>query len=141
MTEHFKTSSFNVFPTDLNHGNTLFGGKILAEIDCEAAKVARSVIYNTQPFVDAHEGVKRYPSAVTARFEVDFQQPAYQADLVIMEADVVELGRTSMKINVDAYVWNGPDRTNWRKICQAKTVFVCVLDGKPYPHGQTLENK
>lgn len=128
MTEHFKTSSFNVFPSDLNHGNTLFGGKMLAEIDCEAAKVARSVIYNIK---DAH--------TVTARFEVDFQQPAFQGDLVIMEADVMEFGRTSIKIDVDVFVWNGPDRQNWRKICQAKTVFVCVgrFDGKPMPHGKT----
>lgn len=126
-TEHFKTSSFNVFPTDLNHGNTLFGGKILAEMDCEMAKVARSIIHETEA-----------DNVVTARFEVDFIAPAHQGDLVIMEADVYELGKSSMKLKTDVYIWNGSNRENWKKICTATSVFVALKNGKPFPHGKTI---
>lgn len=126
MTTYFSTSSFNVFPNDLNYGNTLFGGKLLAEIDCEAAKVARNIIWGTEA-----------DNVVTASFDrVDFVSSAKQGELVLMEADVYELGRTSMKIKVDCYVKHGPDRTNWRLICSAKTVFVALKEGQPCPHGK-----
>ena len=128
MSEFFSTSSFFVFPNGLNHGNTLFGGKMLAEIDCEAAKVARNVIFDT----DA-------TNAVTACFDrVDFKCPARQGDLVIMEADVVSFGRTSMEIVVRCYVHNGPDRSNWREICTANAIFVAMKDEKPFPHGKSM---
>lgn len=127
-TLYFFTSSFNVFPTDLNHGNTLFGGKILAEIDCEAAKVARAVIHGTAA-----------DNVVTACFEkIDFINPAHQGDLVIMEADVIALGRSSIKIQIDAFVWNGPGKENWKKICSANATFVALKDGKSFPHNKTL---
>ena len=126
--KHFFTSSFNVFPTDLNHGNTLFGGKLLAEIDCEAAKVSRSVIHNTGA-----------DGAVTASFEkIDFLNPACQGDLVVLEADVVSFGKSSMRIQVDCFVWNGPDKSNWVKICTAMSTFVALKDKKPFPHNQTI---
>lgn len=126
-TEHFQASSFNVFPNDLNFGNSLFGGKVMSEIDCEMAKVARSIIWGT----DAN-------NVVTRKMEVDFIAPAHQADWIMMEADVYELGRSSMKIMIDVYIWKGPDRKNWIKICSAKAVFVALKDGAPYPHGKTM---
>lgn len=128
MTKHFQTSSFNVFPNDLNHGNTLFGGKVMSEIDCEAAKVARSVVYGTAA-----------DNVVTKRFEVDFISPGFQGDLIVMEADVVNLGNSSIEIHVDVYRWNGPNKENWKKIGQAQTVFVAMLFGKKYNHGVKLE--
>ena len=127
MTEHFSTSSFYVFPQDLNKGNTLFGGKLLSEIDCEASKVAESVIYNSGA-----------DGAVTAHFDVDFKYMAKQGNLIVMEADVVELGRTSIKINVDCYVKLSPDRNDWILVCSAKTVFVAIKDEKPFPHGKKV---
>lgn len=127
-TQYFMTSSFNVFPTDLNFGNTLFGGKMMAEMDCEAAKVAKAVIWGTAA-----------DNVVTACFDrIDFKAPAKQGDLVMMEADLVSLGKTSMQIRVDSYIWNGPDRENWKLICTATATFVALKDGKPYPHGKGL---
>lgn len=127
MTEHGSTSSFYVFPQDLNYGNTLFGGKLLAEIDCEASKVAKSVIYGTGA-----------DNTVTAHFDVDFKHMAKQGSLIVMFADIVELGRSSMKINVDCFVKIGPDKKDWIPVCSAKTVFVAIKDEKPYPHGKSM---
>ena len=127
-TEHFSTSSFNVFPNDLNFGNTLFGGKLMSEIDCEASKVAKSIIYGTEA-----------DNIVTACFDhIDFLNPAYQGDLVVMEADVYELGNSSMKIRVDCYVKKGPNKADWLLICSAKTTFVALKNGKSFHHGKVL---
>lgn len=130
MTKHFSTSSFFVFSKDLNYGETLFGGKLLAEIDCEAAKVARSLVYDTGS-----------DNAVTASFDrVDFKSPAKKGDLVVMEADIVDLGRTSIKIDIGVWIKKGPDKRDWILICNAHTTFVALKDGRPYPHKITLED-
>lgn len=126
-TKHFQTSSYRVFPNDLNYGNTLFGGKIMAEVDCEAAKVAWSVLYGTAA-----------TNVVTKRFEIDFIAPGRQGDLIVMEADVDTLGKTSININVDVYKWDGPIRRNWTLIASAEAVFVALKDGVKFEHGQTL---
>lgn len=129
MSPHFSTSSFFVFSKDLNYGETLFGGKMLAEMDCEAVKVARSVIYDTGA-----------DSVVTASFEkVDFKAPAKRGDLVVMEADLESLGRTSMKVRVDVWVKRGPERKDWTQICSASVTMVAIKDNRPFPHGKTLE--
>lgn len=128
MTPHQSTSSFFVFSKDLNYGETLFGGKLLAEMDCEAAKVAKSVIHGT----DA-DGV------VTASFDrVDFKAPARKGDLVFMEADLTALGRTSIKVSVEVWVKKGPDRADWTHICSAAATFVAMKGGRPHPHGRAM---
>lgn len=38
--------TFTVFPENLNYGGTLFGGKVLAEMDIAAVNTARRVLYN-----------------------------------------------------------------------------------------------
>jgi len=129
MTIHHSTSSFFVFSKDLNYGDSLFGGKLLAEIDCEAAKVARSLIYDTGA-----------DNAVTASFDrVDFKAPAKRGDLIELQADITELGRTSIKIEVSVWVKRGSDKQNWTEICKAHATFVALKDGKPYPHKKTME--
>ncbi len=126
-TPHQSISSFQEFPGDLNFGNTLFGGKMLAESDCEGAKVARSVIYGTEA-----------DNVVTASMErVNFMNPAYQGDLIVMIADVISFGKSSsMKIIIDSYIKKGPDKENWIPICKVFATFVSMKDGKPFPHGQ-----
>ena len=127
-TPYQSTSSFFVFSKDLNYGETLFGGKLLAEMDCEAAKVAKSVIYDT----DAD-------GTVTASFDrVDFKAPASRGDLVVMEADLTSLGRTSMQVSIEVWVRKGPDRSMWSHICSARATFVALKDGKPHPHGKRM---
>jgi acyl-CoA thioesterase YciA len=128
MTLHKSVSSFFVFSKDLNYGDTLFGGKLLAEIDCEAAKVVRSLIYDTEA-----------ENCVTASFDrVDFKNPARKGDLVVMEADIVDLGRTSVKVDVSVWVKKGSNRADWIEICKAHTTFVAIKEGRPFPHGKTM---
>ena len=76
-----------VFPDHTNHLGTLFGGQALAWMD-NAAFIAAS----------------RYArlTVVTARSEqVDFRLPIRQGQLVETIARVVEVGRTSMQVEVE----------------------------------------
>ena len=76
-----------VFPDHTNHLGTLFGGQALAWMDKAA-------------FIAASRYARR--TVVTARSEqVDFRLPIRQGQLVETIARVVEVGRTSMQVEVD----------------------------------------
>ena len=76
-----------VFPDHTNHLGTLFGGQALAWMDKAA-------------FIAASRYARR--TVVTARSEqVDFKLPIRQGQLVETIARVVEVGRTSMQVEVE----------------------------------------
>ena len=57
-----------------------------------------------------------------------------------MEADIYELGRTSIKIEINVWIRRGTDKKDWIEICKAHTTFVALKDGKTYPHRKNMEN-
>lgn len=76
-----------VFPDHTNHMGTLFGGQALAWMDKAA-------------FIAASRYSRR--AVVTARSDkVDFRLPIRQGQLVETIARVVEVGRTSMQVDVE----------------------------------------
>ncbi len=76
-----------VFPDHTNHLGTLFGGQALAWMDKAA-------------FIAASRYARR--TVVTARSEqVDFRLPIKQGQLVETIARVVEVGRSSMQVDVE----------------------------------------
>jgi acyl-CoA hydrolase len=114
--------SFMVFPEDLNYAGTLFGGKVLAEMDRAAAKAARRLLYGTP-----------CDGSVTVSLDkVDFQSPAHLGDFIELTATVKKLGRTSMDIHV--YVSKEDATGAVSKICEGTFVFVALKDGIPFPH-------
>ncbi|MES2617367.1 MAG: hotdog domain-containing protein [Bacteroidota bacterium] len=114
--------SFIVFPEDLNYAGTLFGGKVLAEMDLSAAKVTRRLLYGTD-----------CDGAVTASLDkVDFRKPAHLGDIIEFKASIKQLGRTS--IEIDVHVSKENQTGQIETICSASFVFVSLKDGKPYPH-------
>ena len=118
--------SFTVFPEDLNYKGSLFGGKILAEIDIAGLKPVRRMLYSTD-----------CDNLVTARFDrVDFLKPAKLGDIVELTATIYKLGRTS--INVSVHVTKEDEFGAIEKICDASLVFVSLKDGKPHPHNHFL---
>ena len=129
-TIHKSVSSFFVFGKYLNFGDTLFGGKLMAELDLEASKVFRSLIWDTAA-----------DNFVTASFDrIDFKYPAKKGDLIQLEADISSLGRTSIKIDVTAWIKRGINRNEWIEICTAHTTFVSLKDGIPYKHNKKIED-
>ena len=114
--------SFIVFPDDLNYAGTLFGGKVLAEMDLTAAKATRRLLYGTD-----------CDGAVTASLDkVDFKKPAHLGDIIELKASILHLGRTSIKIYVHVSKENQTGEIE--TICDATFIFVSLKQGVPHPH-------
>ncbi len=108
-----------VFPTDVNHYGTLFGGKAVAMMDVVASIAAMRA---------AHKPV------VTASIDrIDFKEPIRQGNLVETVARVVAIGRTSITVEVE--LWRILAESGERVLSTVgKFVMVAIdRDGKPTP--------
>jgi len=116
------THSFTVFPEDLNYKGSLFGGKILAEMDIAGLKPIRRVLYLTE-----------CDNLVTARINrVDFLKPAKLGDMIELTTTIIKLGTTSITVFVN--VTKEDEMGRVEKICDASLVYVSLKDGRPHPH-------
>ena|SRR5690606_7801713 len=110
-----------VKPEDLNPNKTLFGGKLLAWIDEEAALY--SIIQLENPHV-----VTKFMS------EINFMASAKQGDIIEIGLEVVKFGKTSLVLKCE--VRN--KMTHETIITVDKITMVNLgIDGKPMPHGKT----
>ncbi|MDH4423008.1 MULTISPECIES: acyl-CoA thioesterase [Bacillus] len=123
MRESKAIKTTRVFPNDLNNHQTLFGGKLLAEIDSIASIAA------------ARHSRKH---CVTASIDsVDFLTPIHQADSVCYEAFVCYTGKSSMEVFVKVIAENL--LAGERRIAATCFItFVALKDGKPSSVPQVL---
>jgi len=108
-----------VFPTDVNHYGTLFGGKAVAMMDVAASIAGIRA---------AHKPV------VTASIDrIDFKHPIRQGNLVETIARVVAIGRTSITVEVE--LWGEDPSTGDRRLSTVgRFVLVAIdRDGRPTP--------
>lgn len=110
-----------VKPEDLNPNGTLFGGRLLAWIDEEAALYAVIQLENNKV-------VTKYMS------EINFMSSAKTGDIIEIGIEVVKFGKTS--IVLDCIVRNKMTRET---IITVDNIVLVNLDenGKPAPHGKT----
>lgn len=119
--------SFTVFPTDLNYAGSLFGGKVMAEMDIAGVKVVRRALYNT-----GSDG------CVTASFDkIDFKKPGFLGDLIIMTAEIKAVGRSSIQVRI--IVKRESVLGEIEDICAGNVTFVATKDKKAFPHGLSFE--
>ncbi len=110
-----------VKPEDLNPNHSLFGGKLLAWIDEEAALYAIVQLEN--------------PRVVTKHMsEINFISSAKQGDIVEIGLDVVKFGNTSLVLQCE--VRNMMTRETIITI-DSITMVSLGKDGKPEAHGKT----
>lgn len=110
-----------VKPEDLNANGTLFGGKLLAWIDEEAALYSIMQLEN--------------PKVVTKFMsEINFMSAAKQGDIVEIGIDVIKFGTSSLVLKCE--VRNMMTR---EKIITIDNITMVNLgeDGKSKPHGKT----
>ncbi len=110
-----------VKPEDLNAHNTLFGGRLMAWIDEEAA------IYTT---------IQLGTNAVVTKYisEINFVSSARQGDIVELGIKAIRFGRTSLTLTCEVR-----NKISQKTILTIdKIVFVAVdSEGRPVPHGRT----
>ena len=75
---------------DINGENRLFGGKLVSWIDEVAGTVAKR-----------HTGIKVTTASID---NLQFKEPAYLDDLVVIIGRVTYVGNTSMEVRVDTYL-------------------------------------
>jgi acyl-CoA hydrolase len=108
-----------VLPPDTNHHGTMFGGKLMAQIDDVAT-------------ISATRHARR-PVVTASTDSVDFIQPVKLGDSVCLQSFVTWAGKTSMEVFVKVIAENL--LTGERKICTTAFLTFVALDenGKPTP--------
>lgn len=121
--------SFTVFPQDMNYAGSLFGGKVMAEMDIAGVKVVRRALYGTGA-----------DGCVTASVDrIDFKKPAQLGDLITMTAVIKALGKSSVQVRITVTRESLTGDAIDEEICAANFTFVSVKDKKPYPHGLSFD--
>ncbi|HNQ26889.1 MAG TPA: hotdog domain-containing protein [Aquaticitalea sp.] len=110
-----------VKPEDLNPNGTLFGGRLLAWIDEEAA------LYTIIQF-ENRRVVTKFIS------EINFMSSAKEGDIVEIGMDVVKFGNTSITLKCEAR-----NKMTRETILTVDNIIMVNLgeDGKPKAHGKT----
>ena len=110
-----------VKPEDLNANGTLFGGKVLAWIDEEAALYSIIQLENKKV-------VTKYMS------EINFMSSAVEGDVIEIGVEAVKFGKSSLNLNCEVR-----NKMTQEPIVTVDNIIMVNLDdtGKPKPHGKT----
>ena len=108
-----------VFPFTTNHHDTLFGGQALAWMD-EAAFIAATRFCR-----------KRLVTVSSDR--IDFKHPIPGGSLVELVGQVIHVGRTSLKVEVNIYVEDMYADHREKAITGVFSFVAVDEDGKPTP--------
>lgn len=110
-----------VKPEDLNPNGTLFGGKLLAWIDEEAALYTAIQLENSKV-------VTKYIS------EINFTSSAKQGDIVEIGMDVIKFGNSSLTLKCEVR-----NKMTRETIITVDNIIMVNLgeNGKPSAHGKT----
>ena len=99
-------------PADANQYGDIFGGWIMAQVDVAGAIVAKRQARGRVATVAVHSFV--------------FKQPVSVGDIVSFYAEVVETGRSSIKVNVEVYAERNPVRPITVKVTEAILTYVAI---------------
>lgn len=115
------------YPKDTNPAGDIFGGWLMSHVDMAGSIVA------------SRRALSRVATVAVNQFV--FKKPVYVGDLVSCYGEVIHVGRTSVTVDVEAYVQRG-----WRagehagecvKVTEANLTFVALDDkGVPRPVDQ-----
>lgn len=105
-----------VRPTQMNHYGRLFGGELLKWIDELAGIVATR-----------HSGAMVTTAAID---NLQFQAPAYEGDMVVLQGMVTYVGRSSMEIRVDTYT---ETLSGQRKMINRAYIDMVAIDDQGQP--------
>lgn len=105
-------------PAHTNAGGDIFGGWIMGQVDIAGAI----------PAVLRAKG-----RVVTVAVQsLTFLEPVYVGDILSLYAEVVQVGRSSMSVDIQVYTQRNPAAPQCARVCEARLVYVAVDDtGRP----------
>ncbi len=105
-----------VMPDHINNVHTLFGGQMISWMDLAAAKVSFRFLKDSKAL-----------GAVTRAIDnVEFNQPVYAGEWVTINATIISVGDSSIKIEVEAFA-EGPN-SQYRLVCSAIITMVSIVE-------------
>jgi acyl-CoA thioesterase YciA len=105
-------------PADTNPSGDIFGGWLMSQMDLAGSSAAGRRAHGR--------------TATVAVDSMSFLRPVKVGDEVSLYANVVSVGRTSLRVSVEA--WRRPRLGEMSKVTQATFVFVAIGDdGRPRP--------
>ncbi|MBX3737670.1 MAG: acyl-CoA thioester hydrolase YciA [Candidatus Didemnitutus sp.] len=106
-------------PADTNANGDIFGGWLMSQMDLGAAIVAKNI--------------SRSRVTTVAVDGMVFHNPVYVGDIVNCHAHLVRVGRTSMRIHIEAWVQRGRDG-KLLQVTEGVFTYVAINDqGRPHP--------
>jgi acyl-CoA thioesterase YciA len=99
-------------PADANQNGDIFGGWIMSQVDIAGATVAMRRARGRVVTVAVNSFV--------------FNQPVSVGDVVSFFAEVVETGRTSIKVNVEVFAERNPAQPITVRVTDATLTYVAV---------------
>ena len=99
-------------PADVNQNGDIFGGWIMAQVDIAGGTVAM-----------------RRARGRVATVSVDsfsFKQPVSVGDILSFYAEIVAIGRTSIKVDVAVYAERNPAQPVFVKVTEAVLTYVAI---------------
>lgn len=106
-------------PADTNANGDIFGGWLMSQMDLGAAIVAKNI--------------SRSRVTTVAVDGMVFHNPVYVGDIVNCHARLLKVGRTSLRIDIEAWVQRGKDG-ELLKVTEGIFTYVAINDqGRPHP--------
>jgi acyl-CoA thioesterase YciA len=99
-------------PADVNQNGDIFGGWIMAQVDIAGA-------------IPAMRRARGKVATVSVNSFL-FKQPVSVGDVVSFFAEVVETGRTSIKVTVEVYAERNPTQPITVKVTEATLTYVAI---------------
>jgi acyl-CoA thioesterase YciA len=106
-------------PADTNANGDIFGGWLMSQMDLGAAIVAKNI--------------SRSRVTTVAVDGMVFHNPVYVGDIVNCHAQLLKVGRTSLRVGIEAWVQRGKDGQLLR-VTEGVFTYVAIDDkGRPHP--------
>jgi acyl-CoA thioesterase YciA len=99
-------------PRDTNANGDIFGGWLVSQMDLAAGIATKQVT--------------RGRSATVAIKNVQFLAPVSVGSVVSCYAEILEIGRSSMHINIEVWISNALTQAAQRKVAEGLFIFVAI---------------
>ncbi len=103
-------------PADTNAGGSIFGGWIMSQVDIAGSIAA----------VERAKG--RVVTVSVNSFE--FHEPVFVGDLISCFTDVINVGRTSIKVKVEVFAQRNPVNPQTVKVTEAVLTYVAIDENR-----------
>jgi acyl-CoA thioesterase YciA len=106
-----------VFPSDLNHAGTVFGGWLMGKMDKAASIAIEDILIS--------------PAVTVAVSDMSFIRPVYSGAIFTIYTEITYIGRTSIKVDVDVQIKCKETHEEY-SVTNALFTFV-IIDDKRQP--------